>query len=66
MYLIQQSPDVDLQENSLSFSAIGNGAHGENKYGFSLKFLRPIDTEVIYISLNCLIDYGFCLMADLI
>lgn len=40
-----QTPDVDLQEQTLSFSAVANGAQGENKYGFNLKLLKPIDTE---------------------
>ncbi|KAK4295498.1 hypothetical protein Pmani_031936 [Petrolisthes manimaculis] len=40
-----QSPYVDLQEQSLSFSAVGHGAQGEKKYGFNLRLLRLIDTE---------------------
>lgn len=40
-----QSPQVELEEQQLSFSAIGHGAQGEKKYGFTLQLLRPIDTE---------------------
>ncbi|KAK7081021.1 hypothetical protein SK128_016016 [Halocaridina rubra] len=40
-----QSPHVDLQRDSLSFTAVGNGAQGENNYSFHLKFLKEIDTE---------------------
>lgn len=42
-----QSPQVELEEQQLSFSAVGHGAQGEKKYGFTLNLLRPIDTEVI-------------------
>ncbi|XP_045588602.1 very-long-chain (3R)-3-hydroxyacyl-CoA dehydratase [Procambarus clarkii] len=40
-----QAPSVNLQDQSLIFSAVGHGAQGENKYGFNLKLLRTIDTE---------------------
>ena len=41
-----QSPQVELEEQQLSFTAVGHGAQGEKKYGFTLHLLRPIDTEV--------------------
>lgn len=41
-----QSPQVELEDQQLSFSAVGHGAQGEKKYGFTLHLLRPIDTEV--------------------
>lgn len=46
IFLFPQSPHVDLQEQSLGFSAVGHGAQGEKKYGFNLRLLRLIDTEV--------------------
>ncbi|KAG0715922.1 Very-long-chain (3R)-3-hydroxyacyl-CoA dehydratase 3 [Chionoecetes opilio] len=40
-----QSPQVELEEQQLSFLAVGHGAQGEKKYAFTLSLLRPIDTE---------------------
>lgn len=49
-----QSPQVELEEQQLSFSAVGHGAQGEKKYGFTLQLLRPIDTEVmVFLSFFC-------------
>ena len=37
---------MDLKSDSLSFSAVGNGAQGENNYGFHLQFFKTVDTQV--------------------
>ncbi|KAL2093253.1 hypothetical protein ACEWY4_010565 [Coilia grayii] len=39
-----------VEENTLTFSAQGHGAKGENEYGFSLEFLKPVKTEVSHRS----------------
>ncbi|XP_068203488.1 very-long-chain (3R)-3-hydroxyacyl-CoA dehydratase [Palaemon carinicauda] len=40
-----QSPNVDLQTETLSFNAVGNGAQGERNYGLNLRFFKSIDTD---------------------
>ena len=49
-----------MKQYSVSFSAIGKGAKGENKYGFHLNLLRAIDIKVRVV-LTC-IKLAYCVV----
>lgn len=41
-----KSPKISLECDKLSFSAIGKGARGENKYNFLINFFSKLNTNV--------------------
>lgn len=43
---MKQDPNVELTEDSLKFSSIGYGGHGESEYEFSIDFYLPVNPQV--------------------
>ena len=48
-FFSSKNETIKLDDDSLSFKAVGHGVRGENLYNFDIEFYLPIDSKVSFI-----------------